>query len=311
MVDMRPISLVILTFNRPRLVRDQLERLAKIKREAFEVIIVDNHSEQPLTEIVSDYPFAKLLRMDANLGVSGRNRGIEAARGDIVITLDDDVTGITDQDINRIVAVFRNPSIGAVCFKVLDEETAEIVNWCHHRKQDEYADRHFITDEITEGAVAFRRSAFLQAGSYPEEFFISHEGPDLALRLMNSGFDVVYDPEIAVTHSHAVAGRPSWRRYYYDTRNTIWLVLRNYPPYRGAQVLTIGLGAMLIYSIRDGFFRWWFRGVIDGLKGGRSMLAQRTPITRRTRQILDDIDRFRPGMWYMVKKRLLQRTVGI
>jgi GT2 family glycosyltransferase len=311
MTELTSISLVTLTFNRPVLMQKQLERLTQIKYQPFEVIIIDNHSEKPLTEIVSDYPFARLFRMKENLGVAGRNRGIEEARGDIVITLDDDVSGITDQDIRNLIAIFENPDIGAVCFKVLDEQTEEVVNWCHHRKQEEYSNREFITDEITEGAVAFRRSALMQAGLYPEDFFISHEGPDLALRLMNCGYNVVYEPSIVVRHSHAREGRPDWRRYYYDTRNQIWLVLRNHSACRGARLLAIGLGSMFIYSLRDGYFRYWAKGILDGIKGARSMLKQRTPINKRTRSILNIIDHYRPGVWYMAKRRLLKQKIQI
>jgi len=306
-----PVSLVILTYNRPSLVRQQLEKLQRIAYIPFEVIVVDNHSEQPLDDIVNQYSFARLLRMKENLGVAGRNRGIEAAHGDIVITLDDDVTGITDIDIERLISIFRDPIIGAVCFKVLDELTGEIVNWCHHRKQEEYSDLQFITDEITEGAVAFRRDVVMQAGLYPERFFISHEGPDLALRIMNNGNNVIYTSEIAVRHSHATAGRPGWRRYYYDTRNLIWLVLRNHPFLMGIKALCIGLCAMLVYSIRDGFLRYWLKGVLDGIRGAPEILKQRTPANARTLALLRDIAPYRPSIWYMIKKRLLKKRVRI
>ena len=306
-----PISLVILTYNRPHLIQKQLLRLASIRYQPLEVIIIDNHSEQDLTDIVRPFAFARLLRMEKNLGVGGRNHGIRASNGQIVITLDDDVAGINDEDIERLIAIFLDPLIGAVCFKVLDEQTGEVINWCHHRKLEEYSDKTFLTDEITEGAVAFRRSALDKSGLYPDEFFISHEGPDLALRIMNSGFNVTYCPEISVHHSHAVAGRPGWRRYYYDTRNLIWLVLRNYPFFRGAKILGIGLGSMLVYSVRDGFLRYWIKGVADGIKGSSRMLGQRTAMTGRTREILEQIDRHRPGLWYMIKKRVLNNKVRI
>jgi len=311
MTNVTSVSLVILTYNRPHLIQKQLERLASIRYAPFEVIIVDNHSEQALTDIVRPFVFARLLRMDVNLGVGGRNHGIRAAKGQIIITLDDDVSGINDEDIERLIVIFRDPVIGAVCFKVLDELTGEVINWCHHRKLEEYSDRTFLTYEITEGAVAFRRAALDKSGLYPQEFFISHEGPDLALRIMNNGYNVIYRPDISVRHSHAIAGRPGWRRYYYDTRNLIWLVLRNYPLFRGAKALGIGLGSMLVYSIRDGFLRYWIKGVVDGIKGSGKMLAQRQPFTGRTRELLREMDRYRPDIWYMLKKRLFKRKVRI
>lgn len=305
------VSLVILTFNRSKLLRKLLESLSEITYKSFEVIVVDNHSEDSVEWIVDLYEFARLIQMDKNLGVAGRNRGIEAAHGDIIITLDDDVSGITDADIKQLITIFQDASIGAVCFKVLDEETGQIINWCHHRKQEEYSERSFITEEITEGAVAFRSEALELSGLYPEEFFISHEGPDLALRIMNGGYKVIYIPDIIVRHSHSTLGRASWRRYYYDTRNQLWLVLRNYPLLMGVKSLTIGLGAMAIYALRDGFFRYWLKGIMDGIKGSKRALEQRSPMGIQTHRLLKEMAKYRPGIWYMVKKRFLDRGVRI
>jgi len=306
-----PVSLVTLTYNRPEFIRKQLAQLTHIKYQPFEVIVIDNHSDHPLTDIIKEYPFAQLHRMEENLGITGRNRGIELANGDIVITLDDDVIGITDQDIHHLISIFEDPVIGAVTFKVLDEVTGEIINWCHHRKVEEYSEQVFITEEIMEGGVAFRRSIVMGAGLYPEDFFISHEGPDLVLRIMNCGYNVIYSPKIIIQHSHATGGRTSWRRYYYDTRNLIWLVLRNYPFKRGIKLLTVGLVSMFVYSLRDGFLRYWFKGVVDGIKGTQRILTQRNPVTKRTLDLLYEIDKYRPSIWYMLKKRLLKNKVRI
>ncbi len=306
-----PVSIIILTYNRPWLIESQLASLSQIKYPQLEVIVVDNNSDLPLTDIIDKYPFSRLLHMYDNIGIAGRNRGIEESNGNIVITLDDDVSGINDDDIYCLKDIFRNPVIGAVCFRVIDEKTGETVNWCHHRKQEDYCNKDFITDEITEGAVAFRKSTLMQSGLYPEDFFISHEGPDLAFRIMNCGFKVIYNPKITVRHSHDNSGRQDWRRYYYDTRNLIWLVFRNYPVMRGIKLLTIGLGSMLIYSLRDGYSRFWIKGVMDGIKGSRDMLNRRTPFSEHTYLLIKEIDYYRPSLFYMIKKRLFKNKVRI
>lgn len=306
-----PVSLVILTYNRPLLVEKHLIHLSRIIHSPFEVIVVDNHSDAPLDHIVEKYPVARLLRMEENLGIAGRNRGMEQATGEIIITLDDDVHGITDKDIRQLVEQFKNPKIGAVCFKVTDEKTGNIINWCHHRNKDIYGDMTFATEEITEGAVAFRKTALEKVGLYPEEFFISHEGPDLALRLMNAGYEVIYYPGIVVQHGHSELGRTSWRRYYFDTRNLIWLVIRNYPVLLGARRLVLGLLAMGIYSLRDGYFRYWLKAIYDGVRGSGRTYSQRNPIRKNTELRLRELRKFYPGLWYMVKTRILNKGVRI
>jgi GT2 family glycosyltransferase len=306
------VSLVVLTYNRRELLQQFLRSLRNVHYRPFEVIVVDNHSDDPVENTVrTELPNATFLQMDRNLGIAGRNEGIRQASGDLIITLDDDVTGIGDRAIEHLIQCFRDPAVGAVCFKVVDTDTGKITNWCHHYPVEKYANERFLTNEITEGAVAFRRSALESAGLYPEEFFISHEGPELAYRLMNVGYDVVYSPEIVVRHHHSNIGRQPWRRYYYDTRNLLWLAVRNYPLLYGLKSVGVGLGAMLIYSIRDGFLRYWVKGVLDGLAGVPRAYRQRWAPSQRTISLIRQIDKHRPGFWRMLKKRIFQRQVRI
>src|SRR5690606_20187344 len=128
-----------------------------------------------------------------------------------------------------IASIFeKNPSADGICFKVIDEKDGAITNWCHHCDPNLFSNKSFETYEISEGAVAFRRDTFNQVGFYTKEFFISHEGLDLAIRILKSGKSIIYCPEIEVVHAHAAEGRKNWRRYYYDTRNLIWLAYCHY-----------------------------------------------------------------------------------
>ncbi|MBE9528376.1 MAG: glycosyltransferase family 2 protein [Proteobacteria bacterium] len=300
-----------MTYNRGELIQNLLTSLSRIEYTPFEVIVVDNHSDVPVKSFIGDkFPAVTVLEMEENIGVGGRNSGIAAATGDIIITLDDDILGIDDAAIQKIIDQFSDPVIGAVCFKVLDPE-GNISNWCHHYSAESFADKTFITNEITEGAVCFRKETLEQSGLYPDFFFISHEGPDLAYRIMNAGYNVIYSPEITVIHYHSSIGRKNWRRYYYDTRNQFWLAARNYPLTYAVKSLSVGLMAMLIYSIRDGFFIYWLKGVAGGIKGLRHAYKGRSRPTARTLAIVREIDRNRPAFISMVKKRLFQKQVRI
>jgi GT2 family glycosyltransferase len=285
--------------------------MLEIDYQPLEIIVVDNCSAEPARNYLQEFlPAIKVIEMASNLGIAGRNRGIEEAGGEIVVTLDDDVYGLDGDDLRRIIDVLADPRVGAVCFKVVDPDN-RITNWCHHYDVDEYSDRSFVTNEITEGAVAFKRPVLQKSGLYPTRFFISHEGPDLAYRIMNQGYVVTYSPEVRVIHRHSPQGRASWRRYYYDTRNLLWLAVRNYRLLYGLKWVTIGLAAMFVYAARDGYLRYWGRGIWDGLVGLRQAYRERTPPTASTWAIVEDIERNRPGFWTMVKKRVFNRGVRI
>ncbi len=306
-----PLSVVVLTYSRPDEIRNNVRQLLALQYAPLEIVVVDNASEITVESLLPADPRLTVLRLEENKGVGGRNHGIKAARGDIVITVDDDVTGLTDASIVEIVNAFSEEDVAAVNFRVFDEETGEQINWCHHRRLEEYSDRHFDTYEISEGAVAFRRQVVIDAGLYPEFYFISHEGPDLALRIMDQGFRVTYNPAIKVQHSHSETARVSWRRYYYDTRNQIWLAVRLLPVLTGVRKLVTGLGAMSIYALRDGYFRYWLKGVYHAIRGLPDVYPARNCISDRTLERYREIERLNPGILYMLGKRLFRRKVGI
>ena len=307
------VSISILTYNRAEILRDLLNSLHNIQYSPLDIIVVDNHSTDETESMVcSEFPKVAYYRMAANKGVGARNVGLSKAAGDIVVTLDDDIIGLDDIGIESLIGLFdKHQDIGAICFKVVDYYTDQICNWSHHYKVEEFSNRQFVTDEISEGAVAFRRSVLAKSGLYPDDFFISYEGADLLCRMLDAGYKTIYSPEVVVHHRHAQQGRPNWRRYYYDTRNQIWFVARNYPVLMGLKYLFRGLTAMFFYSMRDGFLRYWIKGVWHGVRLLPGVLADRKCITKETVMTLRQISTNRPSLFYMIRKRFFQRGVKI
>lgn len=304
----------MLTYKRKDALRKTVASLLAIGDPLLDVLVVDNGNNADGTGdmLHAEFPAVVVIGSDNNAGVAGRNRGVAAASGEIVVTLDDDVRGITAVDLDRLRQTFAGDAkVGAVCFQVVRFDTRETCNWCHHRAVETSAGLRFPTYEISEGAVAVRKSAFLAAGGYPESFFISHEGLELSYRLMNRGFGVLYDGRIVVEHEHELSGRPNWRRYYYDTRNLIWVAVRNQPWGFALRYVAKNLAAMAVYSIRDGFLPWWFKGVRDGVRGIGQHRREREPWAPGTAKVCAEIDRHRPPLTYMIRKRVFRRGVSI
>jgi hypothetical protein len=305
------ISVVVLTYNRIESLRSLLQELSALTYPALEIIVVDNCSEVPAASLADEHSRVIFLRSPGNIGTGGRNIGMAKATGEIVVCLDDDVNGLTDESLWKMRTLFADPKVGAVCFKVIEAQTGKITNWVHHKPVERFVEMRFATYEITEGAVAFRREVASAAGFYPAHFFISHEGPDLAFRIMDLGYTIEYNPAVSVMHAYSPLARTSWRNYYYDTRNTLWLVARNCPLLFGMSLLMRQLGAMLIYSIRDGYLLWWLRGIRDGLRGLPQALRERRKLTAETMRKIARIDSDRPNVLYLLRKRLFQREIKL
>jgi GT2 family glycosyltransferase len=313
-VLLRPsVSIVVLTFNRADMLGRLLQALDRLQGPDIELIVVDNHSEDGTPEVVAaTAPRCTYLRTESNLGVGARNIGLRRAAGDLIVCLDDDVFGIDEHAIAALGRAFdADASLGAINFRVLDPYTRRICNWVHHCTVEEFADRTFDTYEITEGAVAFRRSAIEAAGYYPDYFFLSHEGPDLAFRMMDAGYRVEYRGTIQVEHWHASAGRKPGMCHYYDTRNQYWLAARNFPAGYALRYLARGQASTFVYAVRDGFLGHWLRAVRDGVAGAARAWRDRKAISPATMTRIRDIDARRAPFLYMAKARLFQKDMRL
>lgn len=318
------VSIVILTYNRLHSLTEVLEALetegviatvagqylaADAPILVSEVLVVDNCS----TDGTADYLNRKNadlvhIRMKRNIGVVARNFGLARASSDIVICLDDDVLGLKPGHVAHIVGRFSDePRLGCLNFHVIDHSTERLTNWVHHRPMAD-ADGRFATYEITEGAVAFRQEAVRRIGYYHDAFFISHEGPDLAFRLMNAGYAVEYDGSVIVRHKHEQTGREKWRFYYYDMRNAFWLAARNMPIPSALRYLSVTFGAMMYYAVRDGYVHWWLKGVWDGCRGLPDAWRTREVWTKGTRALIREIDEHRPPWWRVAWRRVRRPT---
>ncbi|MDO9693439.1 MAG: glycosyltransferase [Candidatus Latescibacteria bacterium] len=306
------ISIVVLTYRRREAVLNLLGCLARMRDADHEVIVVDNGGgDDAAAAVRAAHPGIRLLVLPHNTGVGARNRGIETATGDVVVTLDDDMVDFGDAELVHIRAAFAaRPRLGALCFKVTWPGTDRVRDWVHRRPVAD-ADATFPTYEVTEGAVAWRRSALLEAGGYREDFFISHEGLDLAYRLLDRGLEIVYDGGVRVGHDHRASGRPGWQRYYYDTRNLIWIAVLHQPVSYAAGYLLRGLGSMLVYSLRDGHLLSWLRAVRDGLLRVPGLARERRVWSADTRAYIAAADAYRPGFWTLARRRWGQKGFSL
>ena len=308
------VSFVVLTCDRQAELLRLLEQLAPLAAAdpGVEAVVVDNGSTDGTAAAVAGrHPWVRLVALPANAGTGSRNRGLERARGDIVVTLDDDMTDVGPDTLAAVRAAFADaPRTGAVTFTVTRPGGGPVRDWVH-RRPPAAADDRFATYELTEGAVAFRREALAEAGFYREDFFLSHEGIELAYRLLDAGWDVVHDGRVRVGHDHRQEGRPGWRRHYYDTRNLFWVAVLHQPWGYAAGYLARGLGAMLAYSLRDGHLTAWLRAVRDGLARVGELRRERRPWTPRTAAWVREADSHRPPFRELAGRRLRRRGFSL
>lgn len=106
------ISVIIPAFNEESHIADCLDALARQEVKPDEVIVVDNNSSDQTAQIVQRYPFVTLIR-ELNQGLyHSRNKGMNAATGDIVCRIDAD-TIVPDVWIKNMHVLFQDANVHA------------------------------------------------------------------------------------------------------------------------------------------------------------------------------------------------------
>lgn len=84
---------------------------AHLQKEAFEVLLVNNGSEEkPLTELIAAFPDVQLIESGGNIGFAkGNNLGIAAAKGEFILLLNSDCE-LTSDVLTPLVQVLQQKS---------------------------------------------------------------------------------------------------------------------------------------------------------------------------------------------------------
>jgi len=310
---MTKYTISILTFNR---INDLIKLLDSLNwvfnNNEVEIIVINNGSNDNTSSVIKqNYPQVVLIDLKKNIGIAARNYGLRTAAGKYIITLDDDLFGLKEEDLNKIEEIFTQNQIGTICFKVIDYYTKKLSNWCHPYAAETHQNKYFNTIDITEGAVVYKKDIFKDTGYYVEYFFISNEGFDLACRILDSGFRIVYTPEIILEHRHSKESRVSWRRYYYDTRNHFYITIRNFPLFFSIKYILSKQIPLLIYSLRDGFLKFYFKAYLDVLFNFRILIKDRNILKNETIDYIKKINKNKPGPLKLIRQRLLQKNIRL
>lgn len=307
------ISIVVLNYKRLDALAQCLSSVLSQDYPNYEVIVVDNHSELDVRATVESISKSiRLIELPENLGTcGGRNAGIAQARGECVVTIDNDVNFYSPRDLSEIGRMFeRHPEAHVLVFRICDAQGGlRLREWCHPRYWKEFADREFETTYLPEGAAAFRREVFEIAGGYYQPFFIGHEGGDLALRIMDHGMRMMYAPSIAVCHLASEETRSSSRTIFLYTRNYIWLAYKDYPLGTAVRFIIPKLAMMLYHAVRTGHILHYVRGLWEGFSALPKIYKDRTPISASTVRYVFEMEKMRPNLRVRLERHRVQPQI--
>lgn len=281
-----PVSIVSVTYNRRQDVLALLAALREQDYAPFEVIVIDNASEDGTADqIAEQFPEVTLIRNQQNMGMVAYNTGMEMATGQYILFIDDDGLPAMTDWVQRMVACFEeNPKLGAIACQVRLTETGDVApdDPQHLCVEDAYGGCPCPAFVCTGAGI--RADAVKTVGGFPAFFFRSYMEFTLSTKLWDAGWQVRYFPDLVVYHKKSLkAYQHSRAHLYWGLRNYYWYVWMLYPwPAILEETIHHLVHTLKSASQGDITYREWGRALIDAIHGVRTTLRHRQPISRET-----------------------------
>lgn len=200
--DLPAASIVIPVHNGSRYLRKCLERLNECRPAGVQCIVVDDGSTDGSAEIARKFADQVISYRNRRGAAFARNRGVEAAKSELIIFLDSDVSIYPETIPQLVEALQDNPSLGALIGSYDDVPAdpgfiSQYRNLMHCYMHNTGRRR---TCAFWTGCGAIRAKVFRSHGGFDENNFNGIEDVELGYRLRRSGIEVELRPEIQVTH---------------------------------------------------------------------------------------------------------------
>ncbi|MCU0528940.1 MAG: glycosyltransferase [Cyanobium sp. Prado107] len=204
------LSVVIPTYNRLPILRQCLEALERQQLaeplQGFEVVVVDDGSSDDTVAWIEGHaqhlPHVRLIRQRHGGPALGRNRGVSAARGEVVVFIDSDLVVRPDFLLSHARALCRDWQRHG---DRLSFTYGAVINTANF--EDPASERHKLRDlswaYFATGNVAIERALLERAGLFDTAFHLyGWEDLELGERLRRLGVRLVRCPEAVGYHWH-------------------------------------------------------------------------------------------------------------
>jgi hypothetical protein len=239
---MPKVAVIILNWNGKDQTLDCLASLRQLDYPEYEVVVVDNASEDGSVQAVRvSYPEVTVIENRKNLGFAqGNNVGMKYAlsSADYVLLLNND-TVVAPQFLKSLIgAAETDPQIGMAGPTIYYFDRPQIIwsaggaiDWKHgstrmlHLDEEDCgqleAQPHPV-DFVTGCALLIKASVIRQVGLLDPRFFAYYEETEWCVRAARAGFHILHVPQAHIWHKiSAQARETSPLVHYYMTRNRL------------------------------------------------------------------------------------------
>jgi GT2 family glycosyltransferase len=241
------VTIIVLNWNGESLIRECLNSLKNTDYDNFEILVIDNASTDRSVDILNKIDGIKVVKNSRNIGfAAGNNAGVKMARGDYIVTLNNDVIVEPAWLKDPIATLEGDNTVGIISCRQMDyfhRDTIDVLFYAPTRfllmqcvgRGEQYGTKPAHSQKglvlgASGAAAIYRKKMIEEIGAFEESFFAYHEESDLYFRAFFAGWKCVYVPSAIVYHKRSASfNTVKESLIYYHERNRIWFIYRFFP----------------------------------------------------------------------------------
>lgn len=214
-------SIIIPTYNRPEKLKTCLDSLLNLDYppDNFEIIIVDDGSNQPLDTLIKPYQNQlnlTLIRQENAGPAKARNTGANRAKGEYLAFTDDDCTLDSKwlQSLEKGCLETPNALLGGKIINALPDNPYSTASQVLFDYLYDYYNSNFVqTRFFTTNNFALSRELFNRVGQL-DIYFRFGEDREFCDRWLFAGYSLHYLPQAIIYHGHDLSLRRFWQQHF-------------------------------------------------------------------------------------------------
>jgi GT2 family glycosyltransferase len=223
------IGFVVVSYNSEAVLGDCLKRIPR----HYEIIVVDNASEDKSTEVAKSYA-THVISNAENLGFGAAcNQGARLLTTTHVFFLNPDAHLSQGALYELEKAIEKFPDAGGFGPRVKNLGQTKSFRSKSYIQQGRYLEdcqvptNYAEVDFIDGAALICNRDLFLNLHGFDENIFLYYEDDDLSYRIRCCGKALIYVPQALVLHAKKSSSKPKFRLHYlrswHETRSRMKL----------------------------------------------------------------------------------------
>jgi N-acetylglucosaminyl-diphospho-decaprenol L-rhamnosyltransferase len=224
------LTIIITTFNSKNVI---FQSLSKINFAKYDVIVVDNHSQDQTIDIIEqNFSQIKLIKLAKNIGYGRANNiALRQTETDFAMILNPDAF-ILEEDIEAILTLMQKQQEIALAgplllqhHPILEDDRIKQMKIVESNLIDRFDE--YLSVKYIIGAILFlRMSIFKQIGFFDENIFLYYEDDEISWRAIKNGYKAAIIPSAIGFHiGHGSSGgsiRTIYKRFWHRSLSKLY-----------------------------------------------------------------------------------------